>query len=69
MTSNDDIFATGVTIYTGSLNAGNWEFIVDISDMQYITFGQNADIVAPNITYISQSSGALLPIGNFNLTI
>lgn len=66
---NDGIFASGTTAYTGTLNAGNWEFIVNINDMQYITFGQPGDLIAPTITSISLASGSLMPIGNFPLTI
>ncbi len=66
----DGTFATGATAYTGTLNAGNWEFTVNIADMQYITFGQSAgDTVAPVITSISRASGSLMPIGNFPLVV
>ncbi|MBX9809669.1 hypothetical protein K2X92_04755 [Candidatus Gracilibacteria bacterium] len=68
-TSSDDIFATGLNVYTGTLNVGNWEFIVNVNDMEYITFGKNGDIVAPNITSITHASGTLLPIGNFPLIV
>lgn len=64
---NDGIFASGASIYTGALNAGNWEFTVNIGDLQYVTFGQVGDIVPPTILTNSKSSGALLPIGNFTI--
>ena len=64
---NDGIFASGTSIYTGTLNAGNWEFTVNIGDLQYVTFGQVGDIVPPTILTNSKSSGALLPIGNFTI--
>lgn len=66
---DDGVFASGSVAYTGTLNAGNWEFTLNISDMQYITFGQPGDLMAPTITSISLASGSLLPIGNFPLTI
>ena len=69
LVDNDGIFASGAVAYTGTLNAGNWEFIVNINDMQYITFGQQGDLVAPTITSISLASGSLMPIGNFPLII
>ncbi len=37
---NNSVFATGSSIYTGTLVGANWEFIANIADMQYITFGQ-----------------------------
>jgi hypothetical protein len=40
LVDSDGVFATGSDVYTGTLNAGNWEFTVNISDMQYITFAQ-----------------------------
>lgn len=58
-----------MNVYTGTLNVGNWEFIVNVNDMEYITFGKNGDIVAPNITSITHASGTLLPIGNFPLIV
>ena len=66
---DDGVFATSATAYTGTLNTGNWEFTVNISDMQYITFGQPGDLIAPTIASVSLASGSLLPIGNFPLTI
>lgn len=66
---NDGIFASGAVVYTGTLNAGNWEFTVNISDMQYITSGQPGDLIAPNISSVSLASGSLMPIGNFSITI
>jgi hypothetical protein len=66
---NDGTFASGAIVYTGTLNAGNWEFTANISDMQYITFGQPGDLIAPTITSTSLASGSLMPIGNFPLTI
>ncbi len=66
---SDGIFASGATIYTGTLNAGNWEFTVSIADMQYITFGQLGDVIAPTILSVSRASGSLMPIGNFPITI
>ncbi len=37
---NDGIFATGATYYTGTANTGSntWDFSVNLSDGQYITF-------------------------------
>lgn len=69
LVDDDGIFATGSTIYTGSLNAGNWEFIVNMSDMQYITFAQAGDTVPPTINSISRASGSLMPIGNFPIVV
>ena len=67
---NNSLFATGSTVYTGTLVGANWEFIANIADMQYITFGQAAgDTVAPTIISISRSSGSLMPIGNFPLIV
>ena len=37
--------------------------------MQYVTFGQPGDLMAPTITSISLASGSLLPIGNFPITV
>ena len=67
---NNSIFATGSSVYMGTLVSGNWEFTANISDMQYITFGQSAgDTVAPVISSISHASGSLMPIGNFPLVV
>lgn len=65
----DGTFAAGATAYTGTLNAGNWEFTVNIADMQYITFAQASDVTPPVISSVSIASGALLPIGNFPLVV
>jgi hypothetical protein len=65
----DGTFAAGATAYTGTLNAGNWEFTVNMADMQYITFAQAGDITPPVINSVSIASGALLPIGNFPLVV
>jgi hypothetical protein len=69
MMDSDGIFATGSTVYTGTLSAGNWEFTVNIDDMQYITFAQAGDTVPPIINSISRASGSLMPIGNFPIII
>ncbi len=36
----DGTFATGAITYTGTLVGANWEFTLDVSDMDYVTFGQ-----------------------------
>jgi hypothetical protein len=69
LVDSDGVFATGSDVYTGTLNAGNWEFTVNISDMQYITFAQAWDTIPPTILSISRASGSLMPIGNFPITI
>ena len=71
LVDGDGIFATGITAYTGTLNAGNWEFTVNIADMEYVTFAKtvSSDTVSPIINSISIASGALLPIGNFPLVV
>jgi hypothetical protein len=68
---SDGVFATGATTYTGTLNVGNWEFTVNVADMEYATFAKAviSDITPPVINSVSIASGALLPIGNFPLVI
>ncbi len=67
----DGTFAAGASVYTGTLNAGNWEFTIDVGDMSYMTFAKSVptDTTPPVINTISVSSGALFPIGNFPLTV
>ena len=71
LVDTDSTFAGGAIVYTGILNAGNWEFTLNIADMQYMTFAKAVvtDTTPPVISSISIASGALLPIGNFPLTI
>jgi hypothetical protein len=71
LADSDGIFATGITAYTGTLVGSNWEFTVNIADMQYITFARvvPTDTVPPTIVSSSIASGSLLPIGNFSLTV
>jgi hypothetical protein len=71
LVDSDGTFAAGATAYTGTLNAGNWEFTVDIADMAYMTFAKSipTDTTPPSINSISIASGALLPIGNFPLVV
>jgi hypothetical protein len=71
LVDSDGTFAAGATAYTGTLNAGNWEFTVNVADMDYMTFAKTifTDTVAPVINSISIASGALLPIGNFPLVV
>ncbi len=71
LVDTDGVFTTGASAYTGTLNLGNWEFTLNIADMQYITFAKSVftDTVAPVINSISIASGVLLPIGNFPLTV
>ena len=54
---------------TGSLILSNWEYLVNPSDGDVISFGQIGDIIPPVISSISIASGSLLPVGNFSLTI
>jgi hypothetical protein len=70
LVDNDSTFATGATAYTGTLNAGNWEFTVDVTDMTYMTFAKviPTDTTPPVISGSSIASGTLVPIGNFALT-
>jgi hypothetical protein len=67
----DGTFAAGATAYTGTLNAGNWEFTVDVADTAYMTFAKSVptDTTPPVINSVSIASGALLPIGNFPLIV
>jgi hypothetical protein len=71
LVDSDGTFATGATAYTGTLNAGNWEFTIDIADMAYMTFAKSVptDTIPPVINSVSIASGALLPIGNFPLVV
>ena len=41
LVDTDSAFAAGATAYTGTLNAGNWEFTVDMADMAYMTFAKS----------------------------
>ncbi len=70
LVDTDSAFAAGATAYTGTLNAGNWEFTVDIADMDYITFTKSVptDTTPPVISGASIASGTLIPIGTFALT-
>ncbi|MBP9779159.1 hypothetical protein KBD33_00880 [Candidatus Gracilibacteria bacterium] len=67
----DGVFASGSTYHTGTLTTGLWQFTLDITDGEYITFGKipNPDTQSPTILSNSIASGSLLPIGNFSLTI
>jgi hypothetical protein len=67
----DGTFAAGASVYTGTLNAGNWEFTVDVADTTYMTFAKSVptDTTPPVINSVSIASGALLPIGNFPLVV
>lgn len=60
---DDWIFNSWTSIFTWSLNSttNNWDFSVNISNWQYITFWYNNDLTPPTITYNSISSWALLP--------
>ena len=71
LVDSNSVFASGATAYTGTLNAGNWEFTVDVVDMIYMTFAKSVptDTTPPSITSISIASGALFPIGNFPLIV
>jgi hypothetical protein len=70
LVDSDGTFATGSTAYTGTLNAGNWEFTVNIADMEYMTFAKAivTDTTPPVISGSSIASGTLIPLGNFALT-
>jgi hypothetical protein len=72
-TDADGVFAAGATAYTGSYNAGTstWDFVLNIADATYVTIGKTLplDTTPPTINSISIASGALLPIGNFPLTV
>jgi hypothetical protein len=70
---SDGVFASGATSVTGTYNTGalRWDFSLDIADGEYITFGTSpsSDITPPTLLTNSLQSGALLPIGNFLLTL
>ena len=68
--SSDGTFSGGTTTtITGSLVLGNWEYLVNISDGDVISFGQIGDIVPPVFSSFSIASGTLLPVGNTTLTV
>lgn len=67
-TDTDGTFATGSTIYTGSLVGSNWEWTINPTDMLYITFGQGGDTTPPTIASATIASGTLIPHGNFTLS-
>jgi hypothetical protein len=70
---NDGIFATGATYYTGTANTGSntWDFSINLSDGQYITFWKvpPSDITPPTILTNSLASGSLLPTGRWIITV
>lgn len=68
LVDNDSIFSAGATAYTGTLNGSNWEWTLNISDANIITFAQASDMVAPIISSTNIASGSLIPHGNFALT-
>ena len=65
LVDTDAIFATGATAYTGTYNTGatTWDFTLNISDLQYITFAKiiPTDLTPPTITSINIASGTLIP--------
>jgi hypothetical protein len=70
LVDTDSTFASGPVAYTGTLNAGNWEFTVDMADMSYMTFAKSipTDTTPPVISGASIASGALIPLGTFALS-
>jgi hypothetical protein len=69
LTDTDGLFDTGSMAYTGILNGSNWDFSLNITDMQYATFAKTVptDTTPPVITNINISSGTLIPHGNFSI--
>lgn len=69
LTDSDGLFTTGSIVYTGTLNGSNWDFSLNIADMQYITFANSVptDTTPPTITAINIASGTLIPSSNFTL--
>lgn len=69
LTDSDGLFTTESTVYTGTLNGSNWDFSLNIADMQYITFAKSipTDTTPPTITAINIASGTLIPSSNFTL--
>lgn len=68
---SDGVFASWSTYHTGTLTTGLWQFTLDIADDEYITFWKipDSDTQSPTILSNSITSGSLLPVGNFSLTI
>jgi len=68
LVDNDGVFAAWASIFTGTLVWSNWEWTLNIADMQYVTFAEWWDITPPTIASNSIASGTLMPHGNFSLT-
>ena len=66
----DGVFATGVTTSTGTYSTGTntWDFSLNITDMQYVTFAKivSVDTTPPVISNPSIASGTLIPTGTFS---
>lgn len=58
LVDSDGVFDSGALAYTGTLSGSNWEFSLNISDMQYITFAKSVptDTTPPSITSINIAS-------------
>jgi hypothetical protein len=70
MVDTDGTFATGASIYTGTLNGANWDFSLNINHLEYISFAKvvPTDTTAPIITSNNIASGTLIPKGTFSYT-
>jgi hypothetical protein len=71
LVDNDGTFASSATAYTGTLSGSNWDFTLNIADMDYVTFSRfvPTDTTPPVITSNSVASGTLAPKGTFPVTI
>jgi hypothetical protein len=69
LTDSDGVFTTGSTAYTGVINGSYWDFSVNITDMQYLTFAKSVptDVTPPNITSVNIASWTLIPKWDFSI--
>lgn len=70
LTNTNTTFVTGSTAYTGTYSTGTntWDFSLNISNLQYITFAKviNLDTTPPVISNPNIASGTLIPTGTFS---
>ena len=71
LVDDNGAFSAGATVYTGTLNGSNWDFSLNVSHLQYITFAKilPTDTTPPVITSINIASWTLIPTSNFTLTV